>query len=79
MQYNKLKIYMHVENYHTRNNFKLPLEADETWAFGHQDNYCLTLLHKKCFIAKEMEVTALLIQPKLKFFKNDALKTGMSL
>jgi len=55
------------------------LEADETWAFGHQGNYCLTLLHKKCFIAKEMEVTTLLIQPKMKFFKNDALKTGMSL
>jgi len=55
------------------------LEADETWAFGHQDNYCLKPPHKKGFIAKEMEGTTLLIQPKFKFFRNDALKIGMSL
>jgi hypothetical protein len=28
-------------------NWKLPSEADENWAFGHQDNYRLTPLHKK--------------------------------
>jgi len=28
-------------------NFKLPSEADENWAFGHQNNYFLTPLHKR--------------------------------
>jgi hypothetical protein len=38
-----------------------------------------TVAQKVHFISYKMEVTALLIQSKLKFLKNDALKTGMSL
>jgi hypothetical protein len=46
MQYNTENTHACTKLSYTH-NFKLLAEADENWAFGHQDNYCLTPLHKK--------------------------------